>query len=658
MRAQVYLAAAALTAAVPLSASSAAINEFENLSLEELLDVKVSVASRQAKDIRQSPGIVSIITREEIEASGARDLLDILTFVPGFFPAIDVWQVVGLGVRGNWAHEGKVLLNFDGHEMNEIRYGTLQLGGHYPADLIDRVEILRGPGSAVYGGYAETAVINVTTRRAAREEHTDGSIHLSAGRSRTVWSRGDVVASAGHKEKDWSIDVSTHFGGNRLGDGDYVDNDGDRFHVAQDSLERPFLLAMNGRYREMNLGLVFDRLDADQRAFWGDTLQRPVKTRLQTTAFRIDNRFVLTPRWSLTPQFTLKHQIPWSTRDPILDPINDQDDTRLYRATARLLSTYEITEGWIWDLGVELSGDRATNIHEGRTFANGRNEYAYGNQAVFSELSVPTPLALLSFGLRFDNNSVFKDNLSPRVAFTRELGRWHIKGIWSNGFRPPTVENLIINPSIRSEKIRTFEGELGYRIGDEWFSAVNVFDIALSRPIIYDVLPDDTEVYFNGEHSGSTGLEFYLRQQSARTMTVLSYSFAKAHAKTPTQYEVPGHSGAALGFPQHKVTLWNSTRIWGESLSLRPSVVFVSRRWGFEGGSSPDLALRSFDPAWLVNLNLKYSNLVAPGHSVAVGAYNLLNQDFRLAPPYKAEHASIPHASREFIIKYGYEITL
>src|SRR5258706_15276835 len=83
------------------------------MSLEDLMKVEVTVASRKALTTRESPGIVTLITEEEIRNSGAQDLMDILRMVPGFDFGVDVEGVVDVSVRGNWAHEGKVLLIID-----------------------------------------------------------------------------------------------------------------------------------------------------------------------------------------------------------------------------------------------------------------------------------------------------------------------------------------------------------------------------------------------------------------------------------------------------------------------------------------------------------------------------------------------------------------
>ena len=108
-----------------------------SMSLEELLNIKssgvssemeslinslIGVASKKPLSSRKTPSIVTVISQDEIRRSGARDIIDILRLVPGFDFGLDVQGTVGIGVRGNWAHEGKLLLMLDGQEMNEILY--------------------------------------------------------------------------------------------------------------------------------------------------------------------------------------------------------------------------------------------------------------------------------------------------------------------------------------------------------------------------------------------------------------------------------------------------------------------------------------------------------------------------------------------------------
>jgi len=74
---------------------------------------------------------VSVITAQEIKAMGARDLTDVLTTIPGIHFASDVTGIIGIGVRGAWAHEGKALILWDGHEMNEPMFSVVPFGHHF-----------------------------------------------------------------------------------------------------------------------------------------------------------------------------------------------------------------------------------------------------------------------------------------------------------------------------------------------------------------------------------------------------------------------------------------------------------------------------------------------------------------------------------------------
>ena len=80
---------------------------YDSLSLEDLMNIKITVASIKELTPRQSPGIITYITAEDIRNLGARDLMEVLRHVPGFEFGTDVEGIIGLGVRGNWAHEGK-----------------------------------------------------------------------------------------------------------------------------------------------------------------------------------------------------------------------------------------------------------------------------------------------------------------------------------------------------------------------------------------------------------------------------------------------------------------------------------------------------------------------------------------------------------------------
>ena len=141
------------------------LQELREMSLEEVLKSEITVASLTPVSMRESPGIVTLITRDDIINAGTRDLIDVLTLlVPGFSFQQSQYGPIGLGVRGNWAFDGKALMMIDGVECNDEAFSAILFGNHFLVENIDRIEIIRGPGSVIYGANAALGVINIITR--------------------------------------------------------------------------------------------------------------------------------------------------------------------------------------------------------------------------------------------------------------------------------------------------------------------------------------------------------------------------------------------------------------------------------------------------------------------------------------------------------------
>jgi outer membrane receptor for ferrienterochelin and colicins len=148
---------------------SAAPQDPDALSIEQLLEVELtSTASKFSQQITHAPASVTVITAEQIRQYGYRTFGEILSSVRGFYTTYDR-NYTYVGVRG-FARPGdyntRVLLMIDGHRLNEPVYDMAPMGTDFPLDvsLIDRVEVIRGPGSSLYGTSAFFGVINVLTK--------------------------------------------------------------------------------------------------------------------------------------------------------------------------------------------------------------------------------------------------------------------------------------------------------------------------------------------------------------------------------------------------------------------------------------------------------------------------------------------------------------
>src|SRR3990170_1795688 len=194
-----------LAAAPGLASAQQALPE---LSLEELMEIdagRVFGASERIQPVTEAPASVSFITADEIARYGYRTLADILRGVRGMY-VTDDRNFSLLGTRG-FAKPGdynsRILLLINGHRVNDNVFGQAEIGAEFGLDpaIFERVEIIRGPASSLYGDSAFFAVVNVITKSGAS---LDGaSIAVDAGSLGTLLTR----VSAGRRLKN-GVDVA------------------------------------------------------------------------------------------------------------------------------------------------------------------------------------------------------------------------------------------------------------------------------------------------------------------------------------------------------------------------------------------------------------------------------------------------------------------
>jgi outer membrane receptor protein involved in Fe transport len=157
-----------------------------SLAVPAKLDVQlreieeVTAASRVAESVEDAPSSVTIITGQELRAMGYPTLADALRGVRGIYVGNDTsYDIVGIrGFSRPGDYGSRVLVLLDGHPLNDNYVGQSYFGYDGRVDLadIERIEIVRGPGSVVYGTGAFLGVINLTTRTRAAPTHTEAGI--------------------------------------------------------------------------------------------------------------------------------------------------------------------------------------------------------------------------------------------------------------------------------------------------------------------------------------------------------------------------------------------------------------------------------------------------------------------------------------------------
>jgi len=141
----------------------------------------VESAARHRQEIGMSPSAITVITREDIEASGANTIPDLLRIVPGMEVIFHTSTTSVISARLHWTNENyHFLVLIDGREASiELLGQTVFEIEPLSVEDIQRIEVIRGPGSALYGANATAGVISITTR--AISEETSGWAMVSAG---------------------------------------------------------------------------------------------------------------------------------------------------------------------------------------------------------------------------------------------------------------------------------------------------------------------------------------------------------------------------------------------------------------------------------------------------------------------------------------------
>src|SRR5262245_36975219 len=172
--------------------------DLTSLSLEDLMNVKVTSVSRRPQSLAETAAAVFVITQDDIRRSGATSLPEALRMVPGIEVArIDAnkWAITARGFNGRFAN--KLLVMIDGRSV----YTPLFSGVFWDAqdtvlEDIDRIEVVRGPGASLWGANAVNGVINIVTKRA---RDTQGALVVAGGGTE---ERGFTSARYGGKAGD------------------------------------------------------------------------------------------------------------------------------------------------------------------------------------------------------------------------------------------------------------------------------------------------------------------------------------------------------------------------------------------------------------------------------------------------------------------------
>ena len=650
-------------------------NSIYNMSLEQLLKLKetgvsseleaqinelLGVASKKSLSQRKSPSIITVITQEEIEKSGARDLIDVLRMVPGIGFAVDVQGNVSIGMRGDWAEEGKVLLLVDGLEMNELMYSSLQFGNHYDVSQIKRIEIIRGPGSAIYGGFAEYGVISIITKNG--DDLRGVSANVGYGQSAKALGYRDVTLSVGDKIKDFTYSLAGFLGQANRSDNVYTDLFGNSYSMVNNANLNPTNINLKMAYKGLSLKGMYDNFDMTTQDNYDHILSKAYPSNFLSEFLELKYDAKLSDKITLTPLLSYKMQKPWNYAGELepADSAYTLYDKTVQRYKGNLTMLYDVTHHINIVAGAEAFYDYAKSGADSSLFSNGKYNVSYMNTAAYAQVLFRNRIVNLTLGARYDNNSAYGSSFVPRLGILKKINTWNFKLLYNNSFRAPGIENInfSFDGNIKPEKTQVIEFEVGKELTPDMYLTLNFFDITTKDPIVYyvDTVPSSTgsyEGYKNLDEQGTRGAELDYRIKKNWGYLDFNYSFYTTAGKIVVpDYQVPYDNSMTLAFPANKLNLAVSYNVL-PSLFVTPTISWIGQRYGYAYSSLGLSYVKEFSPATLANIFIMYQ---VGKLKAGVGCYNILNTDYEFIQPYNGGHAPLPSMSREYELRISYNL--
>jgi iron complex outermembrane receptor protein len=550
-------AGAAEAAAPPVQVAAAADERAELLLYYEEKDLVT--ATKRPTPLRKAPAIATIVTADEIRNMGARNLLDVLKMVPGIGISTNEYGVNMVEVRGiRTTFNEKILVMIDGHSLNRNIFGSglYLLPDTLPVENIRQVEVVRGPGSALYGNSAFLATINVITRDADEIDGLEtkvggGSFDTFKGNLVGGTTAGDKLAASG------SLDYYRTNGPKLRVDADVLR--GTPFSKApgapQLDVEQidTFLkviygdLSFRGHYltshKGAGIGLGFALTDNDYNDaenYWGELAY---DLRLSDTlAARIKlsyDHYSQDPFIKIFPNGFGGGFPQGMVGKPL---VNDrtyggeiQIDWAPFQGNHLIagLAYEDMKQYGVRQLGNfnPLTGADIGPIQE---IANWNRDASRQSRALYLQDEwQPLERLNLTAGVRYDHYSDFGDTINPRAALVwNVLDDVDLKLLYGQAFRAPSFIELyninnpveIGNPALKAERIETWEGGVTYRLSRALNMDLNYFYSSIANVIRKDSSTTPA-VDINSGKFRTQGVEFGL---SGKPLTTLQWRLSYA----------------------------------------------------------------------------------------------------------------------------------
>lgn len=624
------------------------LNEIKNLSIDAYSLEDIAVASSFGSNIYEAPGIISIITDEDIKNAGFRDITDVLNQIPGFSMASDVQNGISFGVRGNWAEEAKLLVMLDGMPLNELSYGTFIVGQRIPLINIKRIEIIRGAGSSKYGGTAALGVINIVTKQA--KDISGHRLTTVAGLSDNRYSRTNLSYNYGAIMPN-KVEITTmgHISQGKLSNQKYKLPDGSIVNQADSSYLSGEQLYLSIKYKGFSAKQFYEE-------YYFQATYEPIFSINKNSITHFGNTFSF-KKFDFDLEAMYRFQTPWNTLYG--DPATyDAQNLLADRGSGGFSFKSKFTLPFQIQSSFNFYNDFFRHQRAGYNLSNGKRNGNYLGFSGFFETVYTNKYFNLNAGARLEQYAYFKPNLAPRISITKKFKYWHYKAIYNRAYKIPALQNinLDVGKEMIPENIQEIQGQLGTHIGKFNLSAT-LFENRINNLIVFGY-NNGVEQYVNSGHITTAGTELELSYVHKKIK--LSANYSGFIIKTSTSPEILldslNSTRRPLALPTHKA-MAKISYSFKENIIVNAQYVFESVKSGVVrvNSSTDEWDLVDFPATHNLNLIAEYRGLFKNLVDVNLGFYNILGTQLSYLYPFIGGYQPLRGMGREFLLNVRFK---
>ncbi len=443
----------------------------------------VITAARKPQRITEASSTIDLITAEDIKRSGALTLAEVLERLPGIYTptahnALDMLWIRGVGGRFN----DNALLLIDGVPYRTLYYSNFPINEQIPLEDIKKIEIIRGPGSALYGTNAFTGVISVVTKDAV--DIPKNEITASYG----TWNTQNHYVSLA---EEFETGEFTFFGKYLDTDGYKVNRNDEGFRTDERRVADNHAYKLKLRHKNLDLNIRYSKFSLndstavpDEDEEGGPTVREHILTQL---GYHVD----LNPKLSLQVKAYFNHfaldrgRVAVDQNSAVISTNRSEIYGRVagvdVLSTLRLSPTHTMLFGVNYeyeylDHAFSETAEPPTapfSLTEWASASGGTTPEAIDNNTIgvyFEDELKLGEYVILTSGLRLDSSETSETRLSPRVSIVYiPDNKTSIKLRYSEAFRAPTYQELYKqtndgeaegNKNLNPQTIKTVEFEL------------------------------------------------------------------------------------------------------------------------------------------------------------------------------------------------------